>query len=109
MSSIKIGPYDYELSLSAQEGVDGFDKDMWGDCRHDLQRIRLNKHAHLRVNLVTLMHEALHGINFLNASKIPEEVVAEMAPMLVMMLEDNGVNLNPLRKLIKAAPVDGEV
>ena len=106
MPSIKVGPYNYELSLSAQEGMDGFDKDMWGDCRHDLQRIRLNKHSHSQVNLVTLMHEVLHAINFLNASKIPEEVVAEMAPMLVLTLEDNGIDLDPWRKLIKKAPVE---
>jgi len=106
MSFVKIGPYNYELAVSAQEGMDGFDKDMWGDCRHDLQRIRLNKHAHAQVNLVTLMHEILHGINFLNASKIPEEVVAEMAPMLVLVLEENGINLNPWRKLIKELPVE---
>lgn len=106
MPSVKIGPYTYELSLSAQEGMDGFDKDMWGDCRHDLQRIRLNKHAHAQVNLVTLMHEMLHAMNFVNASKIPEEVVAEMAPMLVLILEENDISLDPWRKLIEGLPVE---
>lgn len=106
MTSIKIGPYAYEITKSAQEGLDGFDKDMWGDCRHDLQRIRVNKHAHLQVNLVTLVHETLHGINFINASKIPEEVVSEMAPMLVLVLEENGVDLDPLRRLIEKAHVE---
>jgi hypothetical protein len=108
MPSIKIGPYDYDLSRSAQEGMDGFDKDMWGDCRHDLQRIRVNKHAHPQVNLVTLMHEVLHGINFVNASKIPEEVVAELAPMLIMVLEENDIDMSPWHKRIEAASEDGE-
>ena len=103
MSLIKIGPYTYTIERAAHNDPDGFDKDMWGDCRHDLQRIRIIDGTVEQVDLVTLVHEMIHGINFMNASKIPEEVVAELAPMLVMVLEENGVNLNPLRKLLREA------
>ena len=100
---MKIGPYTYTVEKDTYEGQNSFDTDKWGDCRFDLQRIRVNSQAHMQVNLVTLFHETLHAIDFINATNTPESAIATLAPLLVMWLEDNGVNLDPLRKIIEEA------
>lgn len=105
MAKIKVGPYNYTVKAEVPENSEGFDKDMWGDVRHDLLRIRINKYANPEVNMVTLMHEILHALGFMIGEQIPEPMVAALSPMLVMVLEENGINLAPWKKLLKEAGI----
>lgn len=99
MQYLKIGPYEYEIHMEQHTGTNsGFDTDKWGDIRHDLLRIRLQGDAHSQVQLTSLVHEALHGIGFMLGRNYPEDLVVELAPAFVAFLEDNGVDLGPLKK-----------
>lgn len=103
MATIKVGPYNYSIKAEVPESSEGFDKDMWGDVRHDLLRIRINKYSKPEVSMVTLMHEVLHCLGFMVGEQVPEEMIAAISPLLVMVLEENGISLNPWKKLLKEA------
>ncbi len=103
MAKIKVGPYNYTIKAEVPENSEGFDKDMWGDVRHDLLRIRINKYSSAEVNMVTLMHEVLHALGFMIGEQVPEPMIAALSPLLVMVLEENGINLTPWKKLLKEA------
>lgn len=105
MTTIKIGPYIYNVQADVPEDTDGFDHDMWGDVRHDLLRIRINKYANSQVSMVTLIHEMLHCLGFMMGKQLPEEVIAQLSPLLIMVLEDNGIKLAPWKKLLKEAGI----
>ena len=103
MAKIKVGPYNYTVKAEVPENSEGFDKDMWGDVRHDLLRIRINKYANSEVSMVTLVHEVLHAIGFMIGEQISEPLVAAFSPILLMVLEENGINMTPWKKLLKEA------
>lgn len=103
MTSIKVGPYSYQIELTDKYQPDGFDQEKWGDLRHDRLVIRLADFAHDDVLVVTLMHECLHALGYSVGSIYQEATVTELAPMLVAFLQDNGVDLGPLKLLITEA------
>lgn len=106
MSKLYVGPYTYDIRSVTSVDADGFDYDKWGDVRQDKQVIRLNADAHPRIRLITLVHEMLHCIGFTQAMEIPEDAITQIAPALVSALEDNGVSLAPLQKLVDNAKND---
>jgi hypothetical protein len=100
---IKVGPYQYAITFTDTRAIDGFDSSKWGDVRHDLLRMRIHENIAMQVQLTTLMHEVLHAMEFISGSDFPEAVPTELAPQIIQFLEDNGVNLNPLRKILREA------
>lgn len=105
MTTVKIGPYTYKIQADVPEDTDGFDHDMWGDVRHDLLRIRINKYANPQVSMVTLIHEILHCLGFMMGEQISEPMIAQLSPLLIMALEENGISLAPWKKLLKEAGI----
>jgi hypothetical protein len=100
-SSLKILNHVYEVYLGDR---DVFESPRYGDIRNDLLRIRIDKHTTERIMLVTLMHEALHGISWqLSMDDLPEPMVRTLAHSLIGFLEANGVDLSPLEEVYKNA------
>lgn len=103
MSSIKVGPYAYEIQVTNAQNIDGFDNEKWGDCRSDRLTIRVHEQATGQIAMVTLMHELLHAIEFLMGQDMGEPIVRPLAPLLVALLEENGVDLTPFREVLEEA------
>jgi hypothetical protein len=100
---LKIGPYLYEVRKATVTDENGFDSDKWGDVRHDRQVIRIADNVHEDLTLVTLVHEMLHCLGFMVNSEYPEALIGELAPILVCALQDNGIDLEPLKKVVRDA------
>ncbi len=99
-ASVKIGPLQYYVKVASINDPQGFDMEKWGDVRHNHALIRIREASHPQLALITLVHECIHCINFMLSAGINEEYVEILAPALVMFLEDNGVDLNPLRDIV---------
>ena len=100
MATVKIGGYDYVVYLG-----DGtvFESSRYGDVRHDLLRIRLDKDCHEKVKLTTLLHEAIHAMSFTAGIKMTEDQIDPLAHQMHAFLIENGVDLTPLHKTIGEA------
>lgn len=103
MTVVKVGPFLYTVRISNAQDLDGFDEERWGDCRNDKMRIRIHEHAEGQMAKSVLMHECLHAMEFLMGQQMGEPLVRALAPLLVGFLEDNGVDLSPLEKILKEA------
>ena len=100
-STIKILNHTYKVYLADR---DIFESPRYGDIRNDLLHVRIDKYTDSRIMLVTLMHEALHGISWqLAMDDIPEPMIRALAHSIVGFLEDNGVDLSPLNEIYESA------
>lgn len=100
MTSVKIGCFTYEVFRCDQED---FENNKWGEIRHDRQHIRILKKVHDDVALATLFHEGFHGIEFSRGLDVDEDAVIKLSLGLVAFLQDNGVDLTPLRNVLRDA------
>ena len=103
MTVVKIGPYLYTVQISNAQVVDGFDHERWGDIRNDKLRIRIHEQAVGQIGKAVLMHECIHAMEFLMGQEIEEKAVRALAPLIVGFLEENGVDLSPLEKVLESA------
>ena len=100
MGQIKIGPFQYTVRRTNAQDKDGFDNERWGDCRSDQLSIRIHEHAQGEMVKMILLHEALHAMEFIMGKDLGEEIIRPLAPLLLGILEENGVDLSPLMKCL---------
>jgi hypothetical protein len=94
---LRIGPATYNVRMT--HDLDS----CWGDVRHDKGLIRVHEDSHDKLALITLFHESMHALGFMFGLRLEEAAVESWAPMLIMFLEDNGIDLDPLYKTLEAA------
>jgi hypothetical protein len=88
--SVRVGPYTYEVSVE----LDAFLNDdksgaLCGEANHNDCRIRVMARNPDQM-FVTLWHEILHAIDQMAETDLSEETVSRVAPILAMVLIDNG-------------------
>lgn len=87
---IKIGWKEYAVQIvpSFQTLIDG-GKECYGQILYDKCLIQLNENNSDEQNMVTLIHEIIHGIEDMYALEVGEEKVERLANALYSLIKDN--------------------
>jgi hypothetical protein len=87
---VRIGPYLLEVRI-VDEPFPADDKRsvLSGEIDHNACLIRLTSSSPDRM-FATLWHEVLHGIDEMAGTDLSEDTIARLAPILAMVLIDNG-------------------
>lgn len=86
---------------------DGKTIERFGEIDYATATIRIARYASIEQRWETWLHEVLHGLSEESDARLTEKQVARLAPMLLLMLVDNGfVEIEPLDALEEEARYD---
>jgi hypothetical protein len=100
MGTVKVGPFTYTVQSSSDKESDGFDSPMWGDIKHTMLRIRIDRDSPENHKMVAVFHELLHAVNFVWKCDLDEAQTHRITNGMVEALQNAKVDLAPLRDLI---------
>jgi hypothetical protein len=88
--TVRVGPFVYEVVTEPGPFLnDDNPGALCGEANHNDCRIRVMRRNPDQM-FVTLWHEILHAADQLAETNLPEETVGRLAPIVAMVLLDNG-------------------
>jgi hypothetical protein len=87
--SMRVGPFTYRVIIEPEAFLGDHGKELCGEADHNASTIRVQDREESQMEVI-FWHEALHAIDRLGHLKLGEDRIERMAPLLTMVLRDNG-------------------